>query len=127
MMYMHEDPIMVLILTISFRVYLDKCTESLPEVDETKDQSRDNGKVGEVKAHGRSSSDGEGNVISGTDGTVERNCSGDDEITNGTEQSASHDTCNNRYSLHGTGSLSPTETKRDLKRQPDRCRSVLKW
>lgn len=53
-----------------------------PEVDETEDESGDDGKVGEVEAHGRSSGNREGDVVSGADRTVERDGRCDDDVAN---------------------------------------------
>ena len=58
---------------------------SSPEVNKTEDESGDDGKIGKVETHGCSGGDGKGNVVSGTDGTVEGDGGGDDNVTNSTD------------------------------------------
>lgn len=84
MMYMHDEPIIVLILSGQHGDSYQKRISS-PEIDKTEHQSGDNGKVGKVETHGRPGGNGEGNVVSGTDGTVERDGGGNDDVADGTD------------------------------------------
>jgi hypothetical protein len=52
-------------------------------------------------------------MMSGTDGTVQGDSGGNDEITDGTGGQLGDTDCRS-LSLHGTSGFSPTETEGDL-------------
>ena len=54
-----------------------------PKVDETKDQPGYHGKVGKVESHTCSRCNGKGDVVSRSDGSIERDCAGDDNVAEG--------------------------------------------
>lgn len=89
-----------------------------PKVDQAEDQTGDDGKVREVKAHGSTRRNGEGNVVFRADGSVQSNCCGNDDVADSTSclQVNQHWKQDQRCFLedsHGYRSLTPAEAKSD--------------
>ena len=83
-----------------------------PKVDQTENEPRDDGKIGEIEAHGGSRRDREGNVMTRTNRPVESDSGGDDDIANGACRGSA--ISNDRFAVsHGGGSLPPAESERD--------------
>lgn len=85
MMSIQDAPMNVLILDISGLCAQGSASGS-PKVDQTKNHSREDGKVGKVESHRRSRSDGERDVVSGTNHTVESDSSGNDDVSDRTDR-----------------------------------------
>lgn len=60
------------------------CTSHIPEVDQTKDHTGDDGKVGKVETKRSTRGNGEGDVVTGTDHTVKGDGRSDDNISDRT-------------------------------------------
>jgi hypothetical protein len=83
---LYEKPMMSLVTICRF---LEEWPSDLPKVDQTEDETGDDGKVGKVEAHRSTGGDGEGDVMTGSDGSVGGDGSGDDDVADSTGRSVS--------------------------------------